>query len=315
MTHTDRYYRYWIRNRIAADLQKLLCPFLDLNVPFLKLLLSLTVEILFLFMSSCRLARYCQETIIGEFRCTKNRPAVRGLYPSYGYLNSIAPRGCLLCCLARHWLWSYRVIILLNSCRFRFNVNTCCSDQRHCLTNVQQHKTWRPHRKHGHAGNRWIDLCTQSQCDQTPSTTGTLHVASSRGCFVFSVLRKGVVWLPTDQILPELLPLSPLSAHLSHLITLRLCLCVLVSLATCLQQWRELWPQNGRRTVPWRDKARLRETGGKWKPAIKAELKGTSHDICRAQKHRSELGNGRKRGGSETDEVQITKPNLHKLWA
>lgn len=123
---------------------------------------------------------------------------------------------------------------------------------------------------------------------------GTLHVASSRGCFVFSVLHKGVVWLPTDQILPELLPLSPLSAHLSHLIILRLCLCVLVSLATCLQQWRELWPRKGRRTVPWRDKARLRDTGGKWKPGIKAEQqrvsKGTSRDIW------SELGNGR-RGG------------------
>lgn len=43
--------------------------------------------------------------------------------------------------------------------------------------------------------------------------------------------------------------------------------------------------------------------------------KGTSPDICRAQKRRLQLGNGGKRGGSETDEAQITKPNLHKLWA
>lgn len=45
------------------------------------------------------------------------------------------------------------------------------------------------------------------------------------------------------------------------------------------------------------------------------ESKGTSHDVCCAQKRRSELGNGGKRGGSETDEAQITKPNLHKLRA
>lgn len=121
---------------------------------------------------------------------------------------------------------------------------------------------------------------------------------------------------PMTRSLPELLPLSHLSAHLSHLITLRLCLCALVSLATCLQQWRELWPRNGRRTVPWRDKARLRGNRGKWKPGIKAEeSEGMSHDICRAQTRLSELGDGGKRGGSEADETRKTKPNLCKLRA
>lgn len=83
--------------------------------------------------------------------------------------------------------------------------------------------------------------------------TGTLHKVGSGGGVMCSL--ESISVLSGCPVTREAIaPLLSLSAHLSHLITLRLCLSVLVSLATCLQQWTELWPQHGRSMVPWRGK-------------------------------------------------------------
>lgn len=74
------------------------------------------------------------------------------------------------------------------------------------------------------------DPPTKSQCHCAPSTRG--HVAGSRGCFVFSIEHCCVVWQLIDQTVPEVLLLSPLTAHISHLIALRL------SASLCLYPWQ-----------------------------------------------------------------------------
>ena len=91
---------------------------------------------------------------------------------------------------------------------------------------------------------------------------------------------------------PErLLPLFHLFAHLFHLLTLRLCLSVLVSLATCLQQWSELWPQHGRSMVPWRGKAGASEMENWQSSWVKRQSEGTGHSVCHAQTRRSKSRN------------------------
>lgn len=72
--------------------------------------------------------------------------------------------------------------------------------------------------------------------------------------YVFSGEHEHDVGLPGGQ--RSYCPSSLSFANLSHLLTLRLCFSVLVSLATCLQQWSELWPQHGRSMVPWRRKGK-----------------------------------------------------------
>lgn len=120
----------------------------------------------------------------------------------------------------------------------------------------------------GRTEGRWPAHDSPCHCD--PFTAGhcTERCAGGGTCSLESI--DVVVGLPSDQggYCPSL------SAHLSHLITLRLCLSVLVSLATCLQQWRELWPQHGRSTVRWRGKARAREIEGGGKLAERPDRKG-----------------------------------------
>ena len=202
-----------------------------------------------------------------------------------------------------------------------------------CLTNVRKHNT-RGRMLQSHtpdhdrrAWSRWSGQrgsSTNSQCHCAPSTEGHSTERGELGLlFVFPAERWCVVGLPSDHRAQELLPLSPLHAHLSHLITLRLCLSALVSLATCLQQWRELWPQHGRSTVPWRGKARATEIRGDGKLAERLGRKGewrkesprlSRTDAYRSkQREQSEGLNWRK----EVRQMRwwMTGPNLRKLQA
>lgn len=146
------------------------------------------------------------------------------------------------------------------------------------LTNVQKPNTWR-HTLQSYTSHNRQDESRWPAQEVLPQTANVTVLrlqrdtpqSGERG--VFRVLYKALVCCWAAQWPQSTRAFAPLPSLCSSLPSYSI-KTVLVSLATCLQQWRELWPQHGRSTVPWRGKARVSEIEGDGKLADTLGKKG-----------------------------------------